>query len=250
MNGVPVSDSQNSDNIEEIVDGVDEQQRPESEGQGFLGWLRETSIIVVTALTISVLLRTFVFQAFYVPSQSMLEQLQVNDRIIASKISYKVGDINRGDVLVFQDPGNWLREPDEQIGFRGAVTNFLTWIGVIPANSGKDLVKRVIGIPGDTVECCSPEGFIKINGKAIDESAYVRETTDQLDFKIVVPPGRLFMMGDNRGHSSDSRYHLDVANGTIPIENVVGQVVAVVWPMERFGKLETPSVLSTVPNSK
>ncbi|MEY2635332.1 MAG: signal peptidase [Actinomycetota bacterium] len=243
-----MTDPLNSDNTDEDFDSVDESERPEGSGQGFLGWLRETTVIVVTALVISVALRTLVFQAFYVPSESMLDQLQVNDRIIASKLSYRVGDIHRGDVIVFQDPSNWLRDPVQATGWRGTLTNVLTWIGVIPSNSGKDLVKRVIGLPGDTVECCSPEGFIIINGKAIDETSYIRETTDQSEFKIVVPAGHLFVMGDNRGHSSDSRYHLDEHNGGIPIENVVGQVVAVVWPSERFGKLETPTVLSTVPD--
>ena len=197
-------------------------------------WLRETSVVLVLALALSVLLRTFIFQAFYVPSVSMMDTLNVNDRIVASKLSYRFGEVHRGDIIVFHDPSDWLSELPVQEGWQGKLSSFFTWIGVLPSNSGDDLVKRVIGLPGDHVKCCSPDGQIIVNGKALDEQAYAVGSSTDVTFDIVVPAGRVFVMGDNREHSADSRYHLDDHFGTVPMGNIVGQVVALVWPIERF----------------
>jgi signal peptidase I len=207
-------------------------------------WLRETLTVVVLAVALSVILRTFFFQAFYVPSESMMDTLQLNDRILVSKLSYTFGDINRGDVIVFTDPGGWLDRPVKQNGIRGKITEVFTFVGLLPANSGTDLVKRVIGLPGDKVKCCSDRGFISVNGKELKEDEYVLGDTNQVVFTITVPEGRLFVMGDNRGSSSDSRFHLDKSVGTIPIDNVVGQVVMRVWPLDRFSTMIAPSVFA------
>ena len=203
-------------------------------GYYILDWFRETSFIILMALALSVLLRSFIFQAFYVPSESMHNTLLEDDRIVASKLSYRFGEIHRGDVIVFSDPSDWLYNVPVADSMNKKVSDFLTWVGVLPSNSGDDLVKRVIGLPGDKVKCCSPQGQIMINGVPINEEQYILGNTNQVKFDIVVPAGRLFVMGDNRGASSDSRFHLDENSGTIPIDNVVGQVTFRVWPLSRF----------------
>ena len=219
-------------------------------GSAFAHWTRETTFVIVMALALSVLLRTFVFQAFYVPSSSMEETLLINDRIIASKLSYRFGDIHRGDVIVFQDPGGWLPEPLPETGMRARINEVLKFIGVLPQNSGKDLVKRVIGVEGDHIKCCTTQGQLEINGVAVNENAYAQSGTDSVAFELTVPAGRVFVMGDNRNHSSDSRAHMDVAHGTVPVENIVGQVVSLIWPFDRFGRVDTSEVLANVPYAK
>lgn len=225
-----------------------EQEPKISLANGILNWLKETSFILITAITLSVLLRTFVFQAFFVPSESMVGTLLKDDRIIASKLSYRFGEINRGDVVVFTDPGNWLADPRPETGVRANITKLFTWIGILPANSGSDLVKRVIGLPGDRVQCCTNKHIV-VNGFVLKDEPYTRGVSDQIKFDVIIPEGHLFVMGDNRQQSSDSRFHLETQSGSIPIENVVGQVVSVVWPLNRFGTMIAPEVLAKIPNN-
>ena len=199
---------------------------------------RELITIVGTALILSILVRTFLIQAFYVPSASMENTLQENDRIIVSKISTKLTGIDRGNVIVFHDPGGWLGE-----GFPNPydtpVGRVLQAIGIVPANSGNDLVKRVIGVANDKIECCDAQGRITVNGVGIDES-YTKDgvTSDQVTFSVLVPEGNVFVMGDNRGNSEDSRFHLDKNNGMIPVEEIIGRVAMRIWPIGRIGGIE------------
>lgn len=199
---------------------------------------RELLTIVGTALILSILVRTFLIQAFYVPSASMEDTLQENDRIIVSKISTKLTGIDRGNVIVFHDPGGWLGE-----GFPNPydtpVGRVLQAIGIVPANSGNDLVKRVIGVANDKIECCDVQGRITVNGVGIDES-YTKDgvTSDQVTFSVLVPEGNVFVMGDNRGNSEDSRFHLDKNNGMIPVEEIIGRVAMRIWPVDRIGGIE------------
>lgn len=199
---------------------------------------RETVTVVTTALVLSVLVRTFLFQAFYVPSESMMNTLLNNDRIVVSKISTRITGIDRGNVVVFHDPGEWLGE-----GFPNPYDNtlghILQFVGIVPANSGNDLVKRVIGVGGDQVACCDVDGRIQVNGKGIDEP-YVKDgsATDQVEFSVLVPEGSVFVMGDNRGNSEDSRFHLDQNNGMVPLTEIVGRVSVRVWPLGRVGGIE------------
>ena len=199
---------------------------------------RELLTIVGTALILSILVRTFLIQAFYVPSASMEDTLQENDRIIVSKISTKLTGIDRGNVIVFHDPGGWLGE-----GFPNPydtpVGRVLQAIGIVPANSGNDLVKRVIGVANDKIECCDAQGRITVNGVGIDES-YTKDgvTSDQVTFSVLVPEGNVFVMGDNRGNSEDSRFHLDKNNGMIPVEEIIGRVAMRIWPVGRIGGIE------------
>lgn len=237
-------------NLETTPEGSTESTTEDSsKAAEVLAWLRETSFILITAITLSVLLRTFIFQAFFVPSESMVATLLTDDRIIASKLSYRFGEINRGDIVVFADPGSWLPDRRPETGVKANLTKLFTWIGVLPANSGEDLVKRVIGLPGDNVKCCTNKHLV-INGYELKSEPYTRGDSDQMKFDINVPEGRLFVMGDNRQYSSDSRFHLETASGTIPIENVVGQVVSIVWPLNRFGTMISPEELAKVPNPK
>ena len=234
------------------VADIDDRPEPgdddeDEESGGFLRALRETAIIVVSALILSALVRAFLVQAFFVPSSSMEDTLLISDRIIASKITTSLSGVQRGEIVVFKDPGGWLPEPPPpEGGLRGAIRTGLTFIGLIPSDSGKDLVKRVIGLGGDRVQCCDAEGRILVNGIALDEP-YIIGPTTQVLFDIVVPPDSMFVMGDNRGNSRDSRFHLEQANGSVPVGNVVGRVVLVVWPFNRLATEPIPEVFGSIP---
>jgi signal peptidase I len=204
--------------------------------------ITETIVILVIALAVSALVRAFLLQAFYVPSSSMEPTLLPGDRVVASKITTTVSGPQRGEIMVFSDPGGWLPAalPTEE-GWRSALRSGLTFIGLLPSDSGNDLVKRVIGLPGDRVACCDADGRIVLNGVSLEEP-YVTGATDQVRFDVTVPPDRMFVMGDNRGNSRDSRYHLDLDNGGVPVSNAVGRVALTVWPLDRLGVAEIPSI--------
>lgn len=212
--------------------------------KAFLGFIREVAIILVIALVISATLRAFVLQAFYVPSSSMESTLLINDRIVASKLTTRFSEVQRGDVIVFRDPADWLPEPVPPQGVSGAITQGLTFIGVLPSGAGKDLVKRVIAIGGDRIACCDQQGRISLNGVPLDESDYLKPgvSTNQVEFDVEIPEGHIFVMGDNRPDSRDSRYHLQVANGGVPEASVVGRAVARIWPVSRIATLPRPAV--------
>jgi signal peptidase I len=203
---------------------------------------------LLIALVISATLRAFIVQAFYVPSSSMEDTLLINDRIVASKLTTRFGEIKRGDVVVFRDPGDWLPEPMPTPGVRGAITSALTFVGVLPSGAGKDLVKRAIAVGGDKISCCNEQGQIVLNGTALNESAYLKlgVTTDQVTFDVEIPAGHIFMMGDNRPDSRDSRFHLQVANGGVPESSVVGRAVFRIWPVTRLGSLPRPEALESL----
>jgi signal peptidase I len=240
-------------------DGVDDPDialgRHRSPGRarsGILGLLRETAIIIGCALVVSWLIKTFLVQAFYIPSESMRDTLEVGDRVMVSRMVPRVFDVHRGDIVVFLDPGDWL-EPHEQPD-RGplgnAATTALTMVGLLPADTGEHLIKRTIGVPGDHVTCCDADGLIEVNGVALHEP-YIRpgSVPSQVPFDEVVPEGMLFVMGDNRQNSADSRFNTTKPyGGFVPISNVVGTAFATVWP---FGHLEIHrnpgSVFAVVP---
>lgn len=204
--------------------------------------LREVAVIVVVALVLSALIRAFLLQAFYVPSASMEDTLRPGDRIIASKVTTTISGVKRGEIVVFKDPGNWLPEPlplaDD---WRTTLRQGLTFIGVLPSDSGDDLVKRVIGIGGDRVACCDAEGRIVVNGVPLDED-YIIGPTDQVRFDVTIPDDGMFVLGDNRGDSRDSRYHLDMNDGAVPVDNAVGRVILVLWPFDRLAIETIPSI--------
>jgi signal peptidase I len=204
---------------------------------------RELLLIVGVALILSILVRTFLAQAFYVPSSSMENTLLVQDRIIVSKLTTQFTGVQRGEIVVFTDPGGWLPPTVPATGAAGVVRNGLMWIGLLPSDTGEDLVKRVIGVGGDHIVCCDAKQRITVNGVPLDET-YLKPGggTAQVRFDVTVPEGRYFVMGDNRGDSSDSRFHLDVEEGTVPRANIVGRVVAVIWPASRWSGEPIPAI--------
>jgi len=164
-----------------------------------------------------------------------------NDRILASKLSTRFGGVDRGQIVVFRDPGDWLDAAQKQSP--GGLPGILEWVGLLPSNTGDDLVKRVIGVGGDHVRCCSTDGRIVLNGVPLTEP-YIKpgDTTDDVRFDVTVPQDRIFVMGDNRNASADSRYHLNDNQGTVPVDNVVGRVVLTVWPLSAFSTHPVPEI--------
>lgn len=204
-------------------------------GRSVLLFLRDVLVIVAAALVISFLIKTFLIRSFYIPSESMQDTLLVNDRIIVNQLVPDVVAIERGDVVVFRDPGGWLPAVPEtpQAPLAAAGDWVLSLIGLSASDSDEHLVKRVIGLPGDRITCCNDLGQLSINGVPLDEP-YVTlpsGSTDvsAQDFQEDVPEGTLWVMGDNRWDSADSRF-----NGVVPIADVVGRAFVISWPIDRW----------------
>jgi len=243
---------------------------------GPLRILVESIVLVVVAIVLALIVKTFLVQAFYIPSVSMEPGLRVNDRILVEKPSYWMdGKPERGDVVVFEDPGGWL-EADADAPPPSGFTHLLSRIGLYP--TGGHLVKRVIGVGGDRIVCCDKQGRLKVNGHPLDEADYIAQNLpcagpmDQDEgghrggcrgWSVKVPEGRLFVMGDNRAQSADSSFHLcspkarkarkaarRCGNAFVPQELVVGKVVALVWPLSHFRTLHRPETYDAVPASR
>lgn len=220
---------------------------------GVIGFLRETAIVLVTALVLSLLIKTFLAQAFYIPSESMQNTLMVNDRVLVSLLEPGPLELKRGDIVVFTDPGGWLSGTPrpQRSGGTKVMVDVLTFIGVLPQDSGDHLIKRVIGLPGDHVVCCDAQQRITVNGVALDEAAYLPPQTEPsaIQFDITVPADSVWVMGDNRGFSQDSRFHQDLpGGGSVTEQNIVGRAVLLFWPFDRFTTLSNhPEVFDVVP---
>lgn len=207
---------------------------------------KELPILVVVALLLALLIKTFFVQAFSIPSDSMQNTLQRGDRVLVDKLTPWFGaKPERGEVVVFHDPGGWLGEQPEQSTnpiMKGVRTVF-SFIGIMPSADEQDLIKRVIAVGGDTVEC-SGTGPVKVNGKALDEPYIIPGATPCADKpfgKVTIPKGHLWVMGDNRSNSLDSRYHQELAgHGTVPENQVVGRAFAIAWPINRWAALSVP----------
>jgi signal peptidase I len=206
-----------------------------------LTFLKDFIIIVVSALVISFLIKTFLFRSFYIPSASMENTLMVNDRIIVNELVPDLFALEHGDVVVFSDPGGWLgshnlSEPDL---FTQAIDTIFAVVGLGGSDSEDHLVKRLIGLPGDRVMCCTPGGLVEVNGVALNEPYVKLPDTDSavsgVNFDITVPEDSLWVMGDNRYNSADSRYNQDEpGKGFVPIDKVVGRAIVVSWPFDRW----------------
>jgi len=243
--GVPEHGRVGTRDADEPRRRTDRRAERRAERRGGLGpWLREAGIIVVSALVLSMLIKTFLVQAFFIPSGSMEETLAIGDRVLVTKLAPGPLSVHRGDVVVFKDPGGWLQPDGTQsaIGWRGTLTDALTFVGLLPQDSGEHLIKRAIGLPGDTVECCDAEGRVSVNGVAISEPYLAPGAIpSEREFSVVVPADGLWVMGDNRQNSQDSRYKQgDPGGGSIPMANVVGVAFVTVWPVDRWGALRNP----------
>jgi signal peptidase I len=201
-------------------------------------WIELVTLVLI-AIVVSVAIKTYVLQMFFVPSESMEPLFETQDRILVQKVSYWGNDVSRGDVIVFEDPGGWLGPPPSLNPFQ----KVLSTVGLYP--EGGHLVKRVIAVGGDRVQCCDKQGRVSVNDVSLDETSYLMPGVEPSakDFDVRVPVDRLWVMGDNRSNSEDSRYHQDLrGNGTIPVGSVVGRVFAIVWPLGRFTMVQRPEV--------
>ncbi|MET0766046.1 MAG: signal peptidase I [Aeromicrobium sp.] len=205
---------------------------------------QESILLVLTAMVMAVIVKTFFLQAFYIPSESMEPTMLVDDKILVQKVSYWGGDIKRGDIVVFDDPGGWLG-PEESRRASNPLQSALEKVGLFP--TGGHLIKRVIGVSGDKVKCCT-DGKLTVNGIELDEPYVADEsaTADQT-FEVTVRKGYLWVMGDNRGNSSDSRAHQgDPGGGQVSEDSVVGKAWVRVWPLGRAGFIHKPKTFEAV----
>jgi signal peptidase I len=211
--------------------------------RGVFAVVRETVLVLAIALGLSLLIKSFLVQAFFIPSPSMEETLIEGDRVLVSKLTPGPFHLARGDVVVFKDPDHWLGEsvatPVDESPVRKGFRETLTFVGLLPSDSGQHLIKRVIGMPGDHVVCCDTNGKLTVNGVALEEQyLYPGDQPSTKTFDITVPPAQLWVMGDHRSVSQDSRYHTP---GTVPIDDVVGRAFVVVWPFDRWKFLHEPT---------
>ena len=200
--------------------------------------LRELPILVVVALVVSLFIKTFVVQFFYIPSGSMENTLQIKDRVAVNKVPFISKNISRGDVVVFRDPDDWLPEivDYDTNKYVSKAKSALVAVGVLPNPTKQYLVKRVIGVEGDHIVCCTKAGNLTINDVEVTEPyIYAGNKPSEMKFDVTVPKGKLWVMGDHRGASADSRYHQeDINKGFVPISRVTGRVVAVIWPFKNI----------------
>ncbi|GLF99002.1 signal peptidase I [Streptomyces yaizuensis] len=225
-------------------DSVDDTSDGGERRKGQRSFWKELPLLIGIALVLALLIKTFLVQAFSIPSDSMQNTLQRGDRVLVDKLTPWFGsEPERGEVVVFHDPGGWLEgEPTPD---PNALQKFLSFIGLMPSAEEKDLIKRVIAVEGDTVEC-RKGGPVKVNGKTLDESDYVfpgnSACDDQPFGPFTVPKDRLWVMGDHRQNSRDSRYHMEDTNGGfVPVDKVVGRAVVVAWPVDRWSTLSVPN---------
>ncbi|WP_447943059.1 signal peptidase I [Microbacterium aurum] len=220
---------------------------PVSRRRGFWSLVRDILVIVVIAIVVSLVIKTFLVRSFYIPSGSMEQTLLVKDRILVDELTPRFTGYERGDVVVFRDPGGWLpvsAAPADQSALVQAGDWLLSLVGITASDSDEHLIKRLIGLPGDHVVCCNAIGQITVNGTPIDETPYLdlapgQSAPEVVPFDVTVPDGSLWVLGDNRDHSRDSRYNMDQpSHGFVPIDNVVGRAFLITWPLNRFGTID------------
>ncbi|MEV4774671.1 signal peptidase I [Microbacterium sp. LWH12-1.2] len=215
--------------------------------RGVLVFLRDVVVIIVIAALVSFVVKTFVVRSFYIPSASMERTLLINDRILVDELTPRWTDYERGDIVVFKDPGGWLAAQPQTPArppLVEAVDWVLTFVGLSTSDAQDHLVKRVIGLPGDHVVCCNALGQITVNGAPIDELDYLNlpqgdTAASNETFDVVVPDDSLWLLGDNRDRSRDSRAHQELpSGGFVPLPNVVGKAFFTTWPLDRLGTID------------
>ncbi|GGW75302.1 hypothetical protein GCM10010503_61170 [Streptomyces lucensis JCM 4490] len=219
--------------------------------------VREIPLLVGVAVLIALVLKTFLVQAFVIPSGSMEQTIRIGDRVLVDKLTPWFGSKpQRGDVVVFHDPGGWLA--DEQTTKKHdpvvvkQLKEGLTFIGLLPSDNEKDLIKRVIGVGGDHVKCCDAQGRVTVNGVPLTEADYIfpGDVPSATPFDITVPEGRLWVMGDHRGNSADSRVHQNTPyGGTVSEDSVVGRAMVIGWPVGHWTRLPEPKTFASVTDS-
>ena len=214
-------------------------------------FLRELPVIIIAALVVSIIVKTFLVHFFYIPSGSMENTLQVGDRIAVNKLGALFTDIKRGEVVVFGDPDNWLgnSSQSEDSGIGAVVKTGLITVGVLPDPAKQYLIKRVIGVGGDKVVCCDKAGKLQVNGVSITEPyIFAGDKPSDMQFNVEIPKGFIWVMGDHRGASADSRFHPDSANnGMVPLSKVVGRAIFVVWPLTDIALISKGEDLKKIP---
>jgi signal peptidase I len=213
---------------------------------------RELALLVVVTLGLTLLARALVLQAFFIPSPSMENTLLVGDRVLVNKLLYDIRDIRRGEIVVFDGTDSFLTGGGAADGAAGAsrgagpFQRLLEFFGA--ATSKHDYIKRVIGLPGDRIACCDANGRLTVNGRPLTEPyVHAGDVPSRQRFDVVVPRGRLWVMGDHRSRSADSRAHLgQPGGGTVPVDKVVGRAFLRVWPLTRIGSLPVPNTFDEV----
>lgn len=205
-------------------------------------FLRELPLIVVSALIVSIVVKTFLLHFFYIPSGSMENTLQVGDRIAVNKFGALFSEIKRGEVAVFADPDNWMgtSSASDESAVLGKIKSGLIIVGILPDPAKQYLIKRVIGVGGDNVICCDANGKLQVNGSSIDEPyIYEDDKPSEMKFNVQVPNGFVWVMGDHRAASADSRFHPDSANnGMVPLSKVIGRATFIIWPLSNIALIE------------
>lgn len=220
---------------------------------------RELPVLILVALIIALLVKTFVVQAFYIPSGSMENTLRIYDKVLVNKAVYRIRSIQPGDIVVFNGAGSWNAPTAAPTSGDPLVRLYDVTLrplldavgGLFGSEPGQtDYVKRVIGVPGDHVACCNAQGLVTINGVALHEKSYlypgnppgVAPQDEPSHFRLTVPAGRLWVLGDHRAVSDDSRGHeMDPGNGTIPESAVIGRAFVIAWPPSHWRVLRIPA---------
>ncbi len=215
---------------------------------------RELPILIIVALTIALVIKTFVVQPFFIPSSSMEDTLMIGDKVLVNKLVYHFRSIEPGDIIVFNGDGSWNPNPPAATPASNPIVRayddtlgrlFNSIAGLLGTPIGQtDYIKRVIGVPGDHVVCCNAQGLVTVNGVPLHEQSYLYPgaAPSTVKFNIVVPPGRLWVMGDNRAVSDDSRLRQsDPGGGTIPENKVIGRAFVIIWPPSQWRILPIPS---------
>jgi signal peptidase I len=214
--------------------------QPPRRRSSLLGFLRDLVVILLVAFLISFLLKTFLVRSFYIPSGSMEHTLEVQDRILVNQLVPQLIGVERGNIVVFKDPGGWLNQPGSVVAAEpNPIERVLQVVGLAADTSSDYVVKRVIGIGGDHVVCCDANGRVTVNGVPLDEPYIVipdgQTRASAIDFDVTVPEGSVWVMGDNRYSSLDSRYNQDEpGKGFVSEDEIVGHAFLLNWPLSHL----------------